>query len=624
MSFVEFSQREELTTRIRNILDDYPQGITILKEFLQNADDAAATNFAVCLDLRTYNSGDRFLHPNLSSFSGPALLVYNSSVFSEKDFQSITSIGQSGKRDDASKVGKYGLGFNASYHISDVVQFMSNDQLVLFDPHGKHLPRELLGLRAQCTTEFVEKYPDTMKPFYEGAVDAFSAGQDLLSHSHNLLSQTTKQVKDFNGTVFRLPLRTPAMAQKSLLSSTSHSVADMVALLDSFAAVASEMLLFLSHVQSIELSILPPDPKSRPVLLHRTTVLDVHPVAPLGKSLPSLSTTLSSTSASPRRALATYVHHQTRCCDTSDDNNTAEAFRSAFELRIDSVSYASAVSFGGDESGSSGSGESGDRNSGSGSNSGSNGSNGSNGRLDHMPNDNSTNLVSYQKKTTRWLIHNGADSSDIALQKSKRADQLPWAGIAVLLESRTEETKETEKTEKTSTSSGQSSSKTSTSALPPFEGRAYCFLPLPILTGLPCHVNAAFAVSSNRRQLWSRSSGDNIGTGSWKGDWNAFLMRRLLPTLFSEAVAICARQWREGHVMNRSINYSMPLPVPSPTPISSTVASVLSSSWLFDAVWPKPDKCTSGFDITATSMIQMLFRTENIDKIFFSLVSLTP
>jgi len=34
------------------------------------------------------------------------------------------------------------------------------------------------------------------------------------------------------------------------------------------------------------------------------------------------------------------------------------------------------------------------------------------------------------------------------------------------------------------------------------EGRAFCFLPLPVLTGLPVHVNAYFELSSNRRDIW--------------------------------------------------------------------------------------------------------------------------
>ncbi len=32
--------------------------------------------------------------------------------------------------------------------------------------------------------------------------------------------------------------------------------------------------------------------------------------------------------------------------------------------------------------------------------------------------------------------------------------------------------------------------------------RAFCFLPLPALTGLPVHVNGFFELSSNRRDIW--------------------------------------------------------------------------------------------------------------------------
>lgn len=37
-------------------------------------------------------------------------------------------------------------------------------------------------------------------------------------------------------------------------------------------------------------------------------------------------------------------------------------------------------------------------------------------------------------------------------------------------------------------------------------GAAYCFLPLPVITGLPVHVNGYFELSSNRRGIcaWKR------------------------------------------------------------------------------------------------------------------------
>ena len=43
---------------------------------------------------------------------------------------------------------KYGLGFNVSYHFTDVVQFVSGDTIVVFDPHGQSLPNGPRGCAA--------------------------------------------------------------------------------------------------------------------------------------------------------------------------------------------------------------------------------------------------------------------------------------------------------------------------------------------------------------------------------------------------------------------------------------------------------------------------------------------
>jgi len=49
--FEEFSQHESLTTRLRNVLSEYPLSTQTLCEFLQNADDAKATSSLFCLCL---------------------------------------------------------------------------------------------------------------------------------------------------------------------------------------------------------------------------------------------------------------------------------------------------------------------------------------------------------------------------------------------------------------------------------------------------------------------------------------------------------------------------------------------------------------------------------------------
>jgi hypothetical protein len=56
---------------------------------------------------------------------GPALLVYNDGVFSDEDFESIQSIGDSKKRGQLAKTGRFGIGFNSCYHLTEVPTFLS-------------------------------------------------------------------------------------------------------------------------------------------------------------------------------------------------------------------------------------------------------------------------------------------------------------------------------------------------------------------------------------------------------------------------------------------------------------------------------------------------------------------
>lgn len=74
----------------------YPKGLGILKEFIQNADDAEADEIEFVIDEQEYDTKGlpesmQWLH------STPALLVYNNRSFSEADIQGIQNIGESGK-----------------------------------------------------------------------------------------------------------------------------------------------------------------------------------------------------------------------------------------------------------------------------------------------------------------------------------------------------------------------------------------------------------------------------------------------------------------------------------------------------------------------------------------------
>ncbi|KAL6760936.1 hypothetical protein V8C86DRAFT_1785830, partial [Haematococcus lacustris] len=134
-----FGQSEALTTRLKHIIQDYPEGPGVLMELLQNADDAGAGRLSLMLDA-VQHPANSVLGPAMAQWQGPALLAYNDALFSPADFSAIARIGQDAKLSRPAATGRFGLGFNSVYHLTDVPGFVSGEYLVLFDPHAKYLP----------------------------------------------------------------------------------------------------------------------------------------------------------------------------------------------------------------------------------------------------------------------------------------------------------------------------------------------------------------------------------------------------------------------------------------------------------------------------------------------------
>ena len=74
-------------------------------------------------------------------------------------------------------------------------------------------------------------------------------------------------------------------------------------------------------------------------------------------------------------------------------------------------------------------------------------------------------------------------------------------------------------------------------AVPPLVGQAFCFLPLPVQTGLPVHVNGTFELSSNRRDIWHGSS--MSGDGAARATWNLALLQVEFPLQLLPDANIC-------------------------------------------------------------------------------------
>ena len=75
-------------------------------------------------------------------------------------------------------------------------------------------------------------------------------------------------------------------------------------------------------------------------------------------------------------------------------------------------------------------------------------------------------------------------------------------------------------------------------------GRAFCFLPLPAATGLPVAVNGYFELSSNRRDVWHGA--DMTGAGAARAAWNEALLADVAAPAYVALLEAAARALGPG------------------------------------------------------------------------------
>ncbi|KAL8825255.1 MAG: hypothetical protein Q9191_004524 [Dirinaria sp. TL-2023a] len=249
-----FQQHQPITTALRQICDSYPAA-TCLRELLQNADDAEATEIEYVLDSNTYND-DALLHDDLKQYHGPALLARNNSVFSDQDFQSLSSIGDSRKRHDPASTGKFGQGFNSvstkpswpsqillssndqCYHWTDGPWVYSRNLLLILDPHERW--------SVDCGTPG--------GPTWDVVKDSGSI--EIQNHLKTFSLFDIPRSLPFDGTIIRIPLRTKAQAATSKIVDrevTTDQISEALSLLGYEAKQGG--LLFLKHIRRMVVRI---------------------------------------------------------------------------------------------------------------------------------------------------------------------------------------------------------------------------------------------------------------------------------------------------------------------------------------------------------------------------------
>ncbi|MEQ8223742.1 MAG: hypothetical protein ABRQ37_15620, partial [Candidatus Eremiobacterota bacterium] len=127
-------QTYNIANAIRNFLNQMSEGglnvaSAVIKELLQNADDAEATELHVILDERKppeeikkiIEAISKETNKNYGFITEPALLVRNNAKFristdnsaEQDDFEAICSVAVGHKVNQATAAGRFGIGFNS-------------------------------------------------------------------------------------------------------------------------------------------------------------------------------------------------------------------------------------------------------------------------------------------------------------------------------------------------------------------------------------------------------------------------------------------------------------------------------------------------------------------------------
>ena len=411
VEFEQYGQHEPLTQRIKNILEEYPDDEGIFKELIQNADDAGATEVSFVIDSRISDKNS-LLDPGMAKCQGKALWAYNNAIFQESDFQNLQKLGGQTKRDISEKIGRFGIGFNVVYHVTDVPSFVSGSKVVFFDPYTTHLTSQIRNLAKPgikidfVKTRYISRYQNQFYP-YNGMFGC------------QVTSEPGKPVSTFSGTLFRLPFRTQLqqdVPMKDHMSTKVYGEAAIETLISNFLSTSDTLLLFTQNVKKVKLfTLTSQNPNEMTEVISTTKIIpevfnQIHYLDQSKGILQMAAELVTQAEKLPSPQISTEVFEMITRKENSEEKCNWVA--------------ASCI--------------------------------GSKQAMD---------------------MARSADYKDLNL--------MPCGGIAVQLK--------------------QQDSEFYPQSI---EGKTFCFLPMPLLTGLPVHVNGCFALSSNRRNLWESSEMD--------------------------------------------------------------------------------------------------------------------
>ena len=114
-----------IQTLLADVYKDAGDGRTLLRELVQNADDAKATRLVFIVLERGWPGAQNSL------LRGPALLVANDGSFPATDRDAFHLALGGSKADDAGKVGRFGVGLKSVFHICEALVYIGAEAGVL-------------------------------------------------------------------------------------------------------------------------------------------------------------------------------------------------------------------------------------------------------------------------------------------------------------------------------------------------------------------------------------------------------------------------------------------------------------------------------------------------------------
>ncbi|KAK8322249.1 hypothetical protein V6Z12_A12G154500 [Gossypium hirsutum] len=278
----------------------------------------------------------------------------------------------------------------------------------------------------------------------------------------------------FPGTLFRFPLRSSSVASRSQIKKEGYSPDDVMSLFSSFSAVVSDALLFLRNVKSISIFV-KEGAGHEMQLMHR---VQRNCISEPQMHSDALHQTFGLIDAKRHGGM--------------DKDQLLKKLSKCIDRELPHKCQKIVVT-----------------------------------------EQNSSGVVSHCWITVECL-GSGRAKTNHSVADDKIHKSIPWACVAAHIQSVKVDAEICDVFSRENTCAGDifQLSMASVQDRKNIEGRAFCFLPLPISTGLPTHINAYFELSSNRRDIWFGN--DMAGGGKKRSDWNIYLLEDVVAPAYGQ------------------------------------------------------------------------------------------